>query len=191
MKVTKEQSELNRQALLEAAGRLFKQHGVDGIGVADICKAAGLTHGALYKHFTDKQDLAAQAFAHSFRQGFDSVSRPKGGNAPTLTTYLDRYLSRRVRDDQAAGCPVVTSACDTGRQGAAVSQSYTAGFLELREGLQAALDPAGNDPARATLAVAALIGAMAISRGVVKTDPQLADEVLQQVRQEIERLAGD
>lgn len=189
MKVTKEQAELNRQALLDAAGRLFKQHGVDGVGVADICKAAGLTHGALYKHFADKQDLAAQAFAHSFRKGFDRTTQAGSGKAPTLATYLDQYLSRRVRDDQAAGCPVVTSACDTGRQSEAVSQSYTAGFLELRDGLQAVLDPDGEAPARATLAVAALIGAMALSRGVVKTDPRLANEVLKQVRDEIERLA--
>jgi len=189
MKVTKEQSELNRQALLDAAARLFKQHGIDGVGVADICKAAGLTHGALYKHFADKQDLAAQAFAHSFRKGFDWTTRAGSGKAPTLATYLDRYLSRRVRDDQAAGCPVVTAACDTGRQSEAVSQSYTAGFLELRDGLQAVLDPQGQDPAKATLAVAALIGAMAISRGVAKTDKALADEVLKQVREQIERLA--
>lgn len=190
MKVTKEQSELNRQALLDAAARLFKQHGIDGVGVADICKAAGLTHGALYKHFTDKQDLAAQAFAHSFRKGFDWTTKARSGKAPTLATYLDQYLSRRVRDDQAAGCPVVTSACDTGRQSEAVSQSYTAGFLELREGLQAALAAKGDDPAKATLAVAALIGAMAISRGVVKTDEALANEVLKQVREQIEQLAG-
>lgn len=190
MKVTKEQAELNRQALLDAAGRLFKQHGVDGVGVADICKAAGLTHGALYKHFADKQDLAAQAFAHSFRKGFDRTTQAGSGKAPTLATYLDQYLSRRVRDDQAAGCPVVTSACDTGRQSEAVSQSYTAGFLELRDGLRAVLDPDGEAPAKATLAVAALIGAMALSRGVVKTDPRLANEVLKQVRDEIERLAG-
>lgn len=189
MKVTKEQSELNRQALLDAAARLFKQHGIDGVGVADICKAAGLTHGALYKHFTDKQDLAAQAFAHSFRKGFDKTTKADSGKTPTLATYLDQYLSRRVRDDQAAGCPVVTSACDTGRQSEAVSQSYTAGFLELREGLQAVLDPEGKDPAKATLAVAALIGAMAISRGVAKTDAALANEVLKQVRQQIEQLA--
>ena len=190
MKVTKEQSEQNRQALLDAAARLFKQHGIDGVGVADICKAAGLTHGALYKHFADKQDLAAQAFAHSFRKGFDGTTRAGSGKAPTLDTYLNQYLSRRVRDDQAAGCPVVTAACDTGRQGEAVSRSYTAGFLELREGLRAVLDPQGEEPAKATLAVAALIGAMAISRGVVKTDPALADEVLDQVRREIERLAA-
>ena len=189
MKVTKEQSELNRLALLDAAARLFKQHGIDGVGVADICKAAGLTHGALYKHFTDKQDLAAQAFAHSFRKGFDWTTKAGSGKAPTLANYLDQYLSRRVRDDQAAGCPVVTSACDTGRQSEAVSQSYTDGFKELRDGLQAVLDPQGQDPAKATLAVAALIGAMALSRGVAKTDKALADAVLKQVRDGIERLA--
>lgn len=187
MKVTKEQSELNRLALLDAAARLFKQRGIDGVGVADISKEAGLTHGALYKHFADKQDLAAQAFAHSFRKGFDKTSHPKDGRAPTLATYLDSYLSRRVRDDPSAGCPVVTAACDTGRQSAAVSQSYTAGFLELRDALQAVM---GDDEAQATLTVAALIGAMAISRGVAKTDRALADDVLKLVRERIEQLAG-
>lgn len=190
MKVTKQQSEQNRLALLDAAARLFKQHGIDGVGVADICKAAGLTHGALYKHFADKQDLAAQAFTHAFRRGFDWTTKAGSGKAPTLSTYLDQYLSKRVRDDDAAGCPVVVASCDTGRHSDAVSQSYTAGFVELRDGLQAVLDPDGANPAKATLAVAALIGAMAISRGVVKTDAALADEVLAQVRAEIERLAG-
>ena len=191
MKVTKEQAELNRLALLDAAARLFKQHGIDGVGVAEICKAAGLTHGALYKHFADKQDLAAQAFAHSFRKGFDRTTQAGSGKVPTLNTFLDQYLSRRVRDDHAAGCPIVTSACDTGRQSEAVSQSYTAGFLELRDGLQAVMATGDGDPAKATLAVAALIGAMAISRGVAKTDPSLANEVLKQVRREIEKLAAD
>ena len=187
MKVTKEQSELNKLALLDAAAKLFKQHGIDGVGVADICKAAGLTHGALYKHFADKQDLAAQAFTHGFRKGFDKTTRPKDGTPATLATYLDSYLSRRVRDDDASGCPVVIASCDTGRQSEAVSQSYTAGFKELRDGLQAVL---GGDEGQATLAVAALIGAMAISRGVVKADPALANDVLKLVREGIENLAS-
>ena len=53
MKVSKEQAQQNKQALLDAAGALFKQHGIDGVGVADVCREAGLTHGALYKHFAD------------------------------------------------------------------------------------------------------------------------------------------
>lgn len=184
MKVTKEQAQQNRQALLDAAGTLFKQHGIDGIGVADVCRQAGLTHGALYKHFADKQDLAAQAFTHTFRAGYDKVSTPKAGQARTLDTYLKPYLSPRVRDDLSRGCPLVSTACETGRQGEAVSRSFADAFVELRSGVEGVLPeagPAGDKAALANLMVAALVGAMAISRGVVKADRALADEVLTQV----------
>lgn len=184
MKVTKEQAEQNRLALLEAAAQLFKQHGVDGVGVADICRQAGLTHGALYKHFSDKQDLAAQAFSHAFDAGHARASGAQAGKAPSLERYLRNYLSPQVRDDPAAGCPLVATACETGRQGEGLSQSFAAGFLALREGLAATLTtagPTGDRQALASVYVAALVGAMALSRGVAKADPVLADEVLAQV----------
>jgi TetR/AcrR family transcriptional repressor of nem operon len=184
VKVTKEQAQQNKQALLDAAGALFKEHGIDGIGVADVCRQAGLTHGALYKHFADKQDLAAQAFTHAFRAGYDRVSTPKAGKARTLDTYLDAYLSKRVRDDLSKGCPLVSTACETGRQGEAVSRSFADAFVELRSGVEGVLPeagPVGDKAALANLMVAALVGAMAISRGVVKADRALADEVLEKV----------
>lgn len=184
MKVTKEQAQQNKQALLDAAGLLFKQHGIDGVGVADVCREAGLTHGALYKHFADKQDLAAQAFTHAFRAGYDKVSTPKAGKERTLDTYLNAYLSKRVRDDLSKGCPLVSTACETGRQSEAVSRSFADAFVELRSGIEDVLPeagPAGDKAALANLIVAALVGAMAISRGVVKADHALADEVLAQL----------
>lgn len=193
MKVTKEQAQQNRQALLDAAGALFKQHGIDGIGVADVCREAGLTHGALYKHFADKQDLAAQAFSHAFRTGYDKVSTPRPGKARSLATYLDAYLSPRVRDDLSRGCPLVSTACETGRQGEAVSRSFAEAFVELRSGLEGVLPtagPAGDRAAMASLMVAALMGAMAISRGVLKADRDLADEVLAQVHAVLGALPG-
>ncbi|GHC73622.1 TetR family transcriptional regulator [Pseudorhodoferax aquiterrae] len=199
MKVTKEQAQQNRLALLEAAGQLFKQHGIDGVGVADVCRQAGLTHGALYKHFTDKQDLAAQAFAHAFQQGYAQVTqstRPGlAGAAPqrSFATYLDRYLSRKVRDDMAKGCPLVSTACETARQGEAVSRSYADAFMALRAGVAATL-PEDTAPAErealASTVVAALVGAMAISRGMAKADRAEADAVLAQVRGVLESLGG-
>lgn len=190
MKVTKEQAQLNRQALLDAAGRLFKQHGIDGIGVADVSREAGLTPGALYKHFVDKQDLAAQAFSHAFRQGYERVSAAR---PPSLTRYLDVYLSPRIRDVPGAGCPLIATACETGRQGEALSRSFAEAFAELRDGigavLPAALEPADR-AARASTLVAALVGAMALSRGVLKADRALADEVLTQVHSVLESLAA-
>ena len=51
----------HRAAILEQAGRLFRQHGIDGVAVADITGAAGLTHGAFYGHFPSKTALAAES----------------------------------------------------------------------------------------------------------------------------------
>ena len=59
LKVTKEKATENRAALVHAAGRLFRERGIDGVGVAEISKKAGLTHGALYAQFPSKEALAA------------------------------------------------------------------------------------------------------------------------------------
>ncbi|KQP45605.1 TetR/AcrR family transcriptional regulator [Pseudorhodoferax sp. Leaf274] len=196
MKVTKEQAQQNKLALLEAAGQLFKQHGIDGVGVADVCRQAGLTHGALYKHFVDKQDLAAQALQHAFQAGHGRATPPGlagAGRQRTFTGYLDRYLSLRVRDDMAKGCPLVATACETARQGEAVSRSYADAFAELRAGVEATLPGDGSPAERQALAstvVAALVGAMAISRGMAKADRAEADAVLAQVRGVLEGLGG-
>jgi len=193
MKVSKEQAQQNKQALLEAAGRLFKQHGVDGVGVADICREAGLTQGALYKHFTDKQDLVAQSFERAFRQGFDRITAVPAGQSPSLDTYLRSYLSRRLRDDLSAGCPLMATACETARQSEPVSRNFTSAFVELRQGLQAVLptppDASAEDTRQqATMAVAALLGAVALSRGMLKADKDLADQVLADVQACLSRL---
>ena len=60
VKVTKEKSAENRAALIETAARMFRERGIDGVGVAEISKAAGLTHGALYAQFPSKQALVAE-----------------------------------------------------------------------------------------------------------------------------------
>ena len=59
MRVTREQAAANREKILDVAGRLFRERGFDGIGLADIMKRAGLTHGGFYGHFASKDDLAA------------------------------------------------------------------------------------------------------------------------------------
>src|SRR5712671_3353842 len=61
MKVSREQAAANLERIVEVAGKLFRERGFDGIGVADLMKAAGLTHGGFYGHFKSKDDLAAEA----------------------------------------------------------------------------------------------------------------------------------
>ena len=59
MKVSRERAEENRRRIIEVAGEAFREHGFDGIGLADLMKKAGLTHGGFYGHFKSKEDLGA------------------------------------------------------------------------------------------------------------------------------------
>ena len=61
MKVSREQAALNRERIVEVAAKLFREKGYDGIGVADLMKNAGLTHGGFYGHFASKEDLMIEA----------------------------------------------------------------------------------------------------------------------------------
>src|SRR3954465_8516402 len=100
MKVSREQATQNRERILDAAARLFRERGFDGIGVADLMKEAGLTHGGFYGHFESKEDLMAQAWARA-----SGRSRARGGKlaerAPqdALGEIAGVYLTSRHRDN--------------------------------------------------------------------------------------------
>src|SRR5262245_65644461 len=95
MRVTREQAAANRKRIVEAASALFRKHGFDGIGVDDITKAAGLTHGGFYGHFKSKDDLAAEACAHEGVDPFGSWT----DTAPEkrLDGIVRSYLTTRHR----------------------------------------------------------------------------------------------
>src|SRR5258706_8576073 len=112
MKVTKQQAAANRAALVQAADRLFRERGIDGVGVAEISKKAGLTHGALYAQFPSKEALAAEAFASAFKGGLEQITADRDGRPVTLTDCLDWYLSFDHRDNLATSCPMSASASE-------------------------------------------------------------------------------
>ncbi len=99
MKVSREQMAENRRRILDAASRLFRDKGFDAVSVAEVMKAAGLTHGGFYGHFSSKDDLIAQTLAHVL-----AADSSGGGD---LRAYLDAYLWPRHRDNCAGGCPTV------------------------------------------------------------------------------------
>jgi len=91
MKVSKEKAAENREALVQTAARMFRERGIDGVGVAEICKQAGLTHGALYAQFSSKGALAVEALAHGLARGYALMTAPIDEREPTLTDHLDYY----------------------------------------------------------------------------------------------------
>ena len=92
MRVSKETAAAHRGAIVAAAGRLFRAHGVAGVAVAEITRACGLTHGGFYGHFASKEALAAEAIAGAFAEGLARLEA-----AADLATYVRIYLSRSHR----------------------------------------------------------------------------------------------
>src|SRR5712691_4663905 len=178
MRVTREQAAANREKVLHLAGTLFRQHGFDGIGVADIMKKAGLTHGGFYGHFASKDDLAAEACARVLgREGW--AEQLAGTPHPSFGALVRGYLSPRRRDDPGHGCLFAALGSDTVRQPRSVRRAFTEG-LRVRLDALGKLLPGRSAAARrekALATMAGLVGALMLSRAV--DDPKLSDDILE------------
>ncbi len=177
MRVTREQAAANREKIVEVAGTLFRERGYDGIGVADIMKRAGLTHGGFYGHFTSKDDLAAEITARVLgREGW--LERLTGKRDPAIADVVRNYLSPRHRDDPGHGCLFAALGTDVVRQPRSVRHAFTGG-LRKRLDIVRDLLPGRSAAVRRQKAIAVmsgLVGALILSRAV--DDPQLSDEIL-------------
>jgi TetR/AcrR family transcriptional repressor of nem operon len=194
VKVSKQQSAQNRQALIDAAGRMFRERGIDGVGVAEICKLAGLTHGALYAQFGSKEGLAAQALADNLRRKHARMTAPIDGRERTLREYLDYYLSSYHRDNLGEGCSMAALASEIGRQGEAISARFTDGFEQLVEAVDRSLGDRGSAAdrrQRALAVVAAMIGGIATARATAKANPTLSDDILVALRRVLGELGPE
>jgi len=186
MKVSREQAAANRERILDAAANLFRANGFDGIGVADIMKAADLTHGGFYGHFASKDDLVVQASrrtmanaARNWRRVVDAApDRP-------YAALLDHYLNPRHRDDPGKGCAFAALGNDTARCGKVVRDAFAEALEPMIETLTEAA-PGRTKAARrrkAVAAMAAFVGALTLARAV--GDAALSDEILAAVRAEL------
>jgi TetR/AcrR family transcriptional regulator, transcriptional repressor for nem operon len=194
VKVTKEKATENRAALVQAAGRLFRERGIDGVGVAEISKQAGLTHGALYAQFPSKEALAAEAFESALKPVLEKMTAKRAGRPATVTDFIDDYLSVDHRDNLAAGCPMSASASEIARQDKRVCERFAEGFEQfvalIERGLGASTIKADKRQ-RALAMMAAMIGGVAASRAVAQADPRLSNQILRAVRQIVGEVGGE
>lgn len=175
MKVSREQVAENRRKILEAAGKLFRAKGFEAVTVADVMKAASLTHGAFYGHFSSKDDLIAQTLAHIVLAGLPAK--------PDLVRYAASYLSASHRDDIAGGCPTAGLAGETIRLTPEARAAMTTGLREHIERFSRTA-PGATAAERRRAAIgswAAMVGAVILAR--MSDDPRLSDELLTQTRQ--------
>jgi TetR/AcrR family transcriptional repressor of nem operon len=178
MRYAKDHKQATRQRILEAAGRRFKQDGIDGAGVAAVMSDAGLTNGAFYAHFTSKEDLVANVLTDQLRvqrQNLDAQPRDRAG----LEAFIRAYLSPQHRDQSADGCPSAALLDEIARRPAATRQAFTDELLATADDMAARLDPTDANAAARTDALTLLglmIGTLQLARAL--TDRDLSDQLL-------------
>ena len=176
MRVSREKASANRERIVEAAARLFREHGFDGVGVDAIMKEAGLTHGGFYGHFASKDELAAEAVVRALALGTQKLSR-----YGDLAGFVGAYLSDRHCADRADGCALAALGAESVREGEGVRRAltdYVAARLAWLAGLFKGTQARRRKRAIATLA--GLVGALTLARAVA--DPALSKEILATAR---------
>jgi TetR/AcrR family transcriptional regulator, transcriptional repressor for nem operon len=177
MRYGKDHKQATRQRIVEAAGRRFKQDGIDGAGVAALMSDAGLTNGAFYAHFTSKEDLVANVLADQLRaqrQSLDSQPSDRAG----LEAFVRSYLSPEHRDQCADGCPSAALLDEIARRPAATRQVFTDELMGVIDDIASHLDPTDVDAARtdALTVFGMMIGTLQLARAL--TDRDLSDQLL-------------
>ena len=121
MRVSRQKFAENREKILTAASVLFRENGFDGVGVADIMKAAGLTHGGFYGHFESKDDLALEV-SRKLIERVEERWREQIASQPErpLQALLDHYIHWRTVDDPGGSCVFASLTQEVSRSEGAV-----------------------------------------------------------------------
>jgi TetR/AcrR family transcriptional regulator, transcriptional repressor for nem operon len=176
--------EETRARIVAVAADSFRQHGIDGIGIADLMRRAGLTHGAFYTYFASKEALVAEmqrrvTESRRARVASAVAERPQ---QEKLMAFTELYLSSRHREHPESGCMIASLGGELTRAEGEARRRFDANIRAWLDQL-ADYAPAAAPEARrrqATGAYAAMIGGMILARGV--EDPHIADRILADIR---------
>ena len=196
--MSREQAAENRRAIVAAATQLFRERGVEAVGLSELMKHAGFTQGGFYNHFESKADLVAEVLASAIAEGnaeFAKMARaPVDESTTALRRYIGWYLAQAHRDNIDHGCPVTGFAGDAPRLGAG-AQSHFAGGLDdqitILAGLIAESGSLAAAGERRTLREQAIslhcemLGALVLSRSVAQAAPAFSNEILENVRRDL------
>ncbi|MFJ9180043.1 TetR/AcrR family transcriptional regulator [Streptomyces sp. NPDC102360] len=177
-RVSQAQAEENRRRVVDTASRLFREQGTH-VSVADLMKAAGLTHGGFYKQFASKEALVDEATSHAFdeltRHHEEGLERYGGQRAAAQRALIDTYLSPEHRDSPGEGCPVAALATDMAREGGdhEARRVYTEGVGDFAEWLT-------TDDQDGLTRLCTMLGALVLSRAT--SGSPLSDEILATAR---------
>ena len=180
MRYSKEHKQETHTRIVKKAAVLLREKGAHGIGVADLMKEAGLTHGGFYAHFDSREALVIEAFAYAMDRSMEHW-RKTAERIPLdkrLSTIVDTYLTPIHRDDPGHGCAVPTLGAEIARESPKTRKAFAAKLEQMIDMMAEQIPDASGKAARkrAAATLATMMGTLVLSR--IAGSGEFSDEIL-------------
>jgi TetR/AcrR family transcriptional regulator, transcriptional repressor for nem operon len=180
MRYSREHKLETHARIVKKASVRLREKGAHGIGVADLMKEAGLTHGGFYAHFDSREALVIEAFAHAMDRSTERWRKLARATPPEkrLAAIVDSYLTTVHRDDPGHGCAVPTLGAEIARESPKTRRAFAAKLAQMIEMLADQIPEVPRKTARnqAMAAVATMMGTLVLSR--IAGSGEFSDEIL-------------
>ncbi len=180
MRYSKEHKLETHARIVKKASVRLREKGAHGIGVADLMKDAGLTHGGFYAHFDSREALVIEAFAYAMDRSTERWRKLAEATPPEkrLEVIVDSYLTSLHRDDPGHGCSLTALGAEIARESPKTRKAFAAKLEQMIDMLAGQIPELPRKAARkqATAAIATMVGTLMLAR--IAGSGELSDEIL-------------
>jgi TetR/AcrR family transcriptional repressor of nem operon len=180
MRYSKEHKQETHSRIVKRAAVLLREKGAHGVGVADLMKEAGLTHGGFYAHFDSREALVIEAFGYAMDRATERWRQVAAQTPPDkrLVTIIDSYLSALHRDDPGHGCTIPTLGAEIARESPKTRKAFAG---KLDQMLDVVAEQMGDVPRKtarkqAMATLATMAGTLVLAR--IAGNGELSDDIL-------------
>jgi TetR/AcrR family transcriptional repressor of nem operon len=180
MRYSREHKQETHTRIVRKAAVRLREKGAHGVGVADLMKEAGLTHGGFYAHFNSREALVIEAFGYAMDRSTEHWRKISEEMPPEkrLAKIVDSYLSQLHRDDPGHGCAVPTLGAEIARESPRTRKAFAAKLEQMIEVMTSQVPgvPPKTARKRAEAALATMIGTLVMAR--IAGSGEFSDEIL-------------
>jgi TetR/AcrR family transcriptional repressor of nem operon len=180
MRYSREHKLETHARIVKKASVRLREKGAHGIGVADLMKDAGLTHGGFYAHFDSRDALVIEAFVYAMDRGTERWRKLAEQTPPDkrLATIVESYLTSMHRDDPGRGCAIPTLGAEIARENPRTRKAFAAKLEQMIDMLAEQIPEVPRKAARkqATAAIATMMGTLVLAR--IAGSGEFSDEIL-------------
>jgi len=180
MRYSKEHKQETHTRIVKKAAVLLREKGAHGVGVADLMKEAGLTHGGFYAHFDSREALVIEAFAYAMDRSTDRWRQIAAQTPPDkrLATIIDSYMTAVHRDDPGHGCAVPVLGAEIVRESPKTRKAFATKLDQMLDMMAEQMGDVPRKTARkqAMAMLATMAGTLLLAR--IAGTGELSDEIL-------------